>query len=346
MSPPPALPPDSTNRVADDPRAAALGRALFFDAGLSRSGTLACANCHVPAHAFTDGRARAVGSQPEHIGRRNTPSLWWSAYQRWQTWGGAADSLWAQPALAWENPLEHALSRAELATRVVARHGTAYTAVFGPHGRNAEEIAANAGKAVAAYLRTIAPGESPFDRWVAGHSNAMTPQAVRGLAVFMRVGCIRCHSGPLFSDDMFHAARFPDDPAVGPDTGRYEDAAKARASTQRCDGPYSDDRDERMPPEAATSEDRGRFHTPSLRGVALTAPYGHAGTIPTLELVVDLYAQGGAADAQITGGERRDPFLEPFEATNAEREALVAFLRALTPDRGPTASAPMPNGAM
>ena len=337
MSPVPPLPPDPTNRYADDPRAAALGRALFDDVGLSRDGRTSCGGCHAAPHLYADLRPLAVAGEPPRVGRRNVPSLVGSAFKRWQTWDGAADSLWAQPALAFENPREHGLTRDALARLVAERHGEAYQGVFGgPVTRGTSEgvdrVVANVGKALAAYVRTLAVGAAPFDRWVAGDHAAMPAEAVAGLAVFLRVGCVRCHSGAMFSDGDFHAVRFPDDPRVGPDRGAVEGQARARASVFQGRGRYSDAPEEPFPIEAPTAEMRGRFVTPTLRGVALTAPYGHAGTVATLEEVVGLYAQGGmpVGHALTQGGE--DPFLAPFTVSEAETRALVAFLRALTPD--------------
>ena len=334
MSPVPPLEPDPTNRVADDPAAARLGYALFHDAALSVDGTVACAGCHDPARAFSDGLPRAVARG--RVGRRNTPSLWWAATHRWQLWDGAADSLWAQPVMAWEHPSEHGLSRDELARRLLARHGDALRAVFGADpGDDALAVIARAGKCLAAYLRTIAPrSPAAFDRWVAGAPAAMEPAAVRGLQLFLRVGCVRCHSGALFSDGAFHAVRFPDDPAVGPDHGRLDGSERARAHPLRAQSAYSDEREAMFPPNPTSPEDDGRFLTPSLRGVALTAPYGHAGTLPTLESVIDLYAAGGtpAGDPRAQGV--RDVFAEPFVLRGSDRADLVAFLRALTPGTG------------
>jgi cytochrome c peroxidase len=337
MSPVPPLPPDLTNRYADDPAAAALGRALFDDVGLSHDGHTACASCHAAPHLYADTRPLAVAGDPPRVGRRNVPSLVGSAFKRWQTWDGSADSLWAQPTLAFENPLEHALTRAELARLVAERHGAAYQRVFGAAASRAtpdevDRAVANVGKALAAYVRTLAVGPAPFDRWVAGDRAAMSAEAVAGLAVFLRAGCIRCHSGAMFSDGDFHAARFPDDPRVGPDRGAVEGQARARRSVFQGRGRYSDAPDEPFPIGVPTEELRGRFVTPTLRGVALTAPYGHAGTVETLEAVVHLYAQGGmpVGHALTQGGD--DPFLEPFAVSEAEVRALVAFLNALTPD--------------
>lgn len=338
MSPVPPPPPDPTNRVADDARAARLGYALFHDAGLSVGGEVACASCHDPSRAFTDGRALA------HVrgftGRRNTPSLWYSAWKRWQTWDGSVDSMWAQPLVAWENPREHGLARRDLARLLRARHGTELDAIFGNVAVDDLTTVANAGKCLAAFLRTVAPRTpSPFDRWVAGDRAAMSASAVHGLQLFLRVGCVRCHTGPTFSDGDFHAVRFPDSPRAGDDHGRRVGAELARSHPLSAQSPYSDDREARFPPDPTSDEDEGRFLTPSLRGVALTAPYGHAGTMETLEQVVEFYAGGGTPEDAGTAHGRRDVFMEPFALNNADLAGLIAFLRALTPD-GATAPPP------
>jgi cytochrome c peroxidase len=345
MSPVPPPPPDPTNRAADRPEAAALGRRIFHDATLSVDGTVSCAGCHDPNRVFADGLPRAVARGL--VGRRNTPSLVGAGWFRWQTWDGSADSLWAQPLLAWENPREHGLSRSALAARLRQGYGPALRAALGP-GRGDGDLAviADAAKALGAYVRTLMPGPAPFDRWVAGDARAMSPEAVRGLALFLRVGCVRCHSGAMFSDGDFHAVRFPDAPEAGADTGRTEGATRARAHPLRSDGPYSDAPAEAFPPPVATDEDLGRFRTPTLRGVALTAPYGHAGTLATLEDVVRLYAQGGLPPEDTRARGERDVFAEPFPARDEDVSALVAFLRALTPDAPVAETPPHPDRAL
>lgn len=207
MSPLPELPPDPTNRYADDPRAAVLGQALFFDKRLSADGEVSCATCHEPRRGFTDGRQLAMGQQ---LGNRHTPTLWNVAHHRWLTWDGRADSLWMQALDPIEDPREMGTTRGKLA-HVIARDPSlrsAYERIFGPmdpsalrdrpedvrppRGReaasgpaapeavrawtalDAEQQAAidgvfvHAGKAMAAYQRRLVRGEAPFDRFVEG----------------------------------------------------------------------------------------------------------------------------------------------------------------------------------
>ena len=230
-SPLPPLPPDPTNAVADDPRAARLGHFLFFDARLSGDGSRSCASCHVPEKSFADGLPVSEGAG---AGTRNTPSLWNVAWQRWYFWDGRADSLWAQALKPLEHGSELASNRmriARLATtdRELAR---AYERVFGPppdlsdrarfpddarpmsatpdhaHARawaamreedraTVERVFANVGKAIAAFERRLVAADSPFDRWVAAlragdeEAERAYPEAARRGAALF-VGKARC----------------------------------------------------------------------------------------------------------------------------------------------------------
>lgn len=353
MSPVPAADPSPTNARADDPRAATLGRRIFSDSGFSRDGSVSCAGCHDPARHYADGRAVAEAQRVPVRGRRNTPSLEYSAFGRWKMWDGAADSLWAQPIMALENPREHAVGRVFVARRVAAVYGADYAAVFGalpdlsrlpPDGRPGDpawealapedrdgvnRVAANVGKALEAYERTLVPGPTDFDRYVAGDRDAMTPLARDGLLAFVRVGCAFCHYGPLFTDNLAHAIRWPGDPVAGPDRGRYDGLTVAGASPFRAQGAYSDAPGAFPPVEAPKPEDLGAFITPSLRGISHTAPYGHAGAVETLEDAVRLDARGGLSADDPGALGVRDRSLFPFDADEATVRAIAAFLRAL-----------------
>lgn len=358
MSPIPAPAPDPTNRYADDPRAAALGRSLFHDTGFSVDGAVSCAACHMERRAFADGLPVAVAQRVMRRGRRNTPTVIAVAWSRELLWDGAANAPWAQPILALENPREHDTTRVAVALRLAAVYRAEYESIFGPlppglddrarfpldarpgqpawdamrpEDRDAiNRVAANFGKAIEAFERTLRPSTAAFDRYVAGDRDAMSPQARDGLQLFLRVGCVHCHVGPLFTDRAFHALRWPDDPLNGPDRGRAAALEALALSPFRVDAPLSDDTTAFPPPPAPRAEDEGAFRTPSLRDVARTGPYGHAGTVTTLEAVVRLDAEGGLApdDPRATG--RRTELLRPFRPTPDEVAALVAFLRALT----------------
>jgi len=357
MSPIPAPYPDPTNRYADDPRAAALGRRLFDDMGFSGDGTVSCAGCHLERRAFTDGLPVAVAQRVMARGRRNTPTVTHVAWSREVLWDGAADAPWAQPVLALENPREHAFTRVAMTARLAEVYRAEYEALFGPlppvedrarfprdarpgvaswdamrpEDRDAvNRAAANFGKAIQAFERTLRPTAGAFDRYVAGDRSAMSPEARDGLQLFFRVGCIHCHTGPMFTDGGFHALRWPDDAMNGADRGRLAALEDLATSPFRVDSPLSDDRAAFPAPPSPRGDFLGAFRTPSLRDVALTAPYGHAGTVPSLDAVVSLDARGGLvpADGNATGV--RSPLLMPFTPTSTEIAALVAFLRALT----------------
>jgi cytochrome c peroxidase len=186
----------------------------------------------------------------------------------------------------------------------------------------------NYGKAIAAFLRTIVSRDSPFDRFVAGDRGALDPFAQAGLRLFVgKARCITCHNGPLFSDEAFHNIGVPTMGAA--DDGRWKDIPPLLASAMSSATPWSDAPDSgrlagltNPPPE----ETRGQFRTPSLRGVAQSAPYMHNGWFSDLRSVVDHYDWGGGMPAS----GQLDRQLVPLHLTDQEKEQLVAFLHSLT----------------
>jgi cytochrome c peroxidase len=163
----------------------ALGRKLFFDPRLSRDGTLACATCHDPERAFSDGRAVALGLNASE-GARNTPALINRGYGRVFLWDGRAPSLERQVLQPIVSPRELGLDVAELERRT---------------GMTTAAVTA----ALASYVRTIRSGDSRFDRYAAGQRDALTPLERTGLEIFRgRGGCASCHAGPSFTDEQFH----------------------------------------------------------------------------------------------------------------------------------------------
>ncbi len=348
--------PDPTNRVADDTRAAALGELLFRDFGLSSTGTVSCQSCHAPAFAFTDQRPRGRGLD---TGDRNTPTVFFAPFARWSFLDGRADSAWAQALGPIENPLEMGSARTAVAHRIRARYGEAYTALFGPlpaleesarfpvdarpgtaswDAMRAEDrtainaLYANVGRAIAAYERTLVPPPTAFDRYVMGDTNALTVEQRDGLHHFMTVGCIECHHGPMLSDDSFHNIGMPTGRRDGlPDRGRA-DAVMALESTEfRGDGPYSDGHS-----SAAAGADLdaarmqvGHFHTPTLRSIARTGPWGHGGTFTTLNDVVRHYARGLTSPPVEGTTGTRDLHLPAFHLDDGTVVPIVRLLEAL-----------------
>ena len=375
LAPPP---PSHGNRFADDPAAAELGQALFFETRLG-TGNVSCATCHVPGLYFTDGKALAKGTG---TGERHTPSVIGSQYGAFFLWDGRTDSLWSQALQPFENPVEMNSSRLEVVHLVRAHHAEAYEQAFGPlpdlgdhyrfpatgrpvpgfpddplnvawssmHRDDREvvnEVFANVGKAIEAYERLLLPEPAPFDRFVAaleggswngdGH---LSPAAWRGLEAFIGpAGCVNCHNGPMLTDHGFHNVGLPHHGTEGLDAagrarlaevldrGRAEGAWKAVADPFRSDGPYGDaDRNPELEFLAPNFEDfEGAFKTPSLRNVAMTAPFGHAGQFEDLEEVVEWYRD--LPRVPMVG--HRDLVLGEFDDA-VDTADLVAFLESLT----------------
>ena len=271
-----------------------LGRALFFDTILSANRDLSCATCHEPQHGFAQARALPVGHNGQ-VGRRNAPTLLNRAYGKAFFWDGRAATLEEQALRPIESEQELAAGVDEVVRRLhdSPQHRRQFEAAF-EDGVTAENLA----RAIASFERTLLAGDSPVDRFRAADFSALTESERQGLWLFESRGhCWRCHSGPNFSDEKFHntGVSWGKMPA---DLGRYE--------------------------ITGVDEDRGRFKTPTLRGVALTAPYMHDGSIATLEEVVDFYNRGGGKNPHL------DPLARPLELTPDEVSHLVAFLRALS----------------
>jgi cytochrome c peroxidase len=339
-SPLPDPTPDETNAKADDPEAAALGRTLFFERRLSGSGTLACASCHQPERSWTDGLPLAHGAE---TGRRHTPSLWNVAYNRWFFWDGRADSLWAQALQPMESPHEMAGSR-DAAVRVVREDAglrRAYEAAFGPLPAGTDRASVtrafvNLGKALAAFERTLVSRRAPFDAFVealrAGDligQAAIGPAAQRGAKLFVgRGNCRTCHAGPTFSDGEFHEIGGA---AVTSDVGRLAGIDLLRAGEFGAASEWSDGRDGPRAQNARflarAPHARGQFKTPTLRNVALTAPYMHDGRFDSLE---DVLAHYSALPGQGPTGPHQETILKPLALTPEETADLLAFLESLT----------------
>ena len=286
------------------PDKVSLGRRLFFDARLSRDGRRSCATCHVPARAFTDGRAvaRAPAGQ---AGRRNVPTLVNLAWGRSFFWDGRVPTLEEQVLAPISSPLELG-SSAEALTELArsARYVRDFRRVFRINPTPTEVA-----QALAAYVRTIVSGESPLDDYLFGRSSALGHSAQRGMRLFNgRAGCSACHSGPLFTDEAFH------------NTGIAWQRRSRSADGIERDLPTDPGRAS----VTGLERDRGAFKTPTLRNVTETAPYMHDGSVATLADVVEFYNRGGQANPSL------DHRIRPLGLAAAERADLVAFLGALT----------------
>jgi len=354
--------PNPTNRLADDARAARLGQRLFFDARFSANGSVSCASCHAPDLGFADGKSLSTG-----LGRttRHSLSLWNVAQQRWFFWDGRADSLWAQAVQPLETPKEMGFDRVSLgrALRGDAELKREYEELFGAlpdvttwparaapsddgselalawqrmdpqEQRAASRVAANFGKALEAYERRLQRGDAPFDRFVAGAAQALSDSARRGWKLFAgRGNCRSCHSGPAFTDGEFHNIGIP--PLAGgkpEDPARYAGIDLVRADPFNARGEFSDAREGERALELETLErtpqNFGEYRTPSLRNVALTAPYMHQGQLKTLAEVVNFYS---TLEGATPIGHHQEQVLQPLKLSASEAADLVAFLESLT----------------
>ncbi len=288
------LPADSAAARAPSTAEVALGRRLFFDPVLSIDGSVACASCHDPAKGFADDRALSRGVNGEQT-LRNAPTLYNRGLGAHFMWDGRARTLVEQVLLPISDPREMGLSLSEAVERL-ARHGE-YPALFEAAcggAPSAETLA----RALAAFVSRILYADSAVDRFRAGDFEALSPEERSGLWFYESRGrCWKCHPGPLFTDEGFHAT------GVGAQDG------------VPLEGRFAITADE---------ADRGRFKTPTLRGVAETAPYMHDGSLATLEQVVEFYRKGGIPNARL------DPELAPLEMSDEDARHLVAFLNALS----------------
>lgn len=363
----PKLPPDPSNQFGDDVQAAAFGEKLFFDTRFSINGKVACATCHDPEKNFQDGlpRAQGVGTTT----RRAMP-IAGTAYSPWFFWDGRKDSQWAQALGPLENPVEHGGTRTQYARLIQLYYKDEYEAIFGdlpdfsdisrfpepagpvndgtaaanweamtPEDREAVTLVyVNMGKAIAAFERTIMPGESRFDQYVEAllsnetdTKTILTTDEIAGLKLFIgEANCTRCHNGALFTDNDFHNTGVPAIENLPEDTGRALGAQQVQADEFNCLSPYSDaapeDCDElRFMLSEGESLVRA-YKPPSLRDVALRAPYMHAGQFTTLEGVLAHYNEAPASPNGHTE-------LEPLHLSEEQLGQIVAFLRTLSSNK-------------
>lgn len=315
------------------PEKIALGRRLFFDRRLSPNDTMSCAICHVPAQGFTVNEVRlAVGINGKTT-RRNAPALYNVAYQRLLFHDGREFLLEDQIISPLTNPAEMGNPSIGYVVDKVRR-------LPGYEERFREAFAEGAsvatlGKALASYERTLLSANSPFDRWYfAGDAAAVSNEVKAGFKIFTGKGqCFACHTvskeAALFTDLGFHntgAAQLQLIPekTVDVDLGGGLIAHMPRAQVDEI--LTLPGKDLGRYEVTLDPTDLWRYKTPSLRNVALTAPYMHNGALLTLEEVIAYYDRGG------TGAEGQDPRIAPLYLSQEEKQALLVFLRSLTGD--------------
>lgn len=293
-APAPPVPADNPLTLAS----VKLGKALFFDERLSLGRGISCASCHQPGRAFSDTVALSIGVGGL-TGFRNAPTLANVAYPPLLMRDGGAPSLEQQVLI----PLLDTVEMGATVDAVVAALGDVEpyrSGSMAAYGRPFDLFVLTA--ALASYERTLISGHSRFDRFFyQNDSSALTAEEQRGWAIFNdeRGKCSACHSGFDLSDHDFHN--------IGTSLDHTSDAGRQRLTLH--------------------PGDRGKFKTPTLRNIALTAPYMHDGSMATLVEAVEHFNSGGLADPN------KDPLLEPLQLSNQEKADLVAFLRTLTDER-------------
>lgn len=313
--PRPFVPPDNPMSVSK----AELGRYLFYDKRISVNGKESCASCHRQELAFTDGRARAEGTTGQ-LHPRSAMSLVNVAYAPHLTWENPTLTSLEEQALTpmlGEAPIELGLKGREQTYLDTVRSDPTYRKLFPPAfpGDSDPYTLANITKAIAAFERTIISMRSPYDRYRwGGDSSAISDSAKRGEILFSsseRAGCFQCHGGWNFS-----SVRTEGSPSNGNNEsgGFFNTGVSDYAAPNR--GIYE---------FTHRAEDIGKFRPPTLRNIAITAPYMHDGSLPTLEAVIDHYAAGGRMEHP-----NKSRILRPFQLTDAEKGDLIEFLRSLT----------------
>jgi cytochrome c peroxidase len=295
-----------------------LGRRLFFDIRLSGPGYMSCASCHQPARAFTDGRMVAIGVTGQ-LHTRNTPTLTNVSYLKLFGWANPdAEPLEVQlrRPMFGENPVEMGTLGHETPVLRHIEANSVYVKLFKTaFAEQAGKISFETiGKAIAAFQRTLVSGRSAYDKFAAGQNNALSAAARRGQKLFVseRMKCSQCHVPPFFTD----ATRQP----KFHNTGLYN-----------LDGIGGlPGKDQGLANETGNTRDIGKFRTPTLRNVQVSAPYMHDGSIATLAEVIDHYAAGGRAAQNGAASPLRSELIRGFRITKSERRELVAFLESLT----------------
>lgn len=289
----PALPtPTDPLDNPTTPEKAALGKQLFFDKRLSGDGSTSCEGCHYRHLGWADGLAlsRKVGGD---MNTRHTPTVYNTGYAESWYWDGRAKTLEGQIAAAWKAQLGADPNRAAAIVATVAGYRSQFQKVFG-----SEPNADNIPKALAAFLRTLNSGESPWDRYVAGDKTAVSTAALAGHELFVgKAGCASCHTPPLYTDSRFHN--------VGLEAGKSKPDLGRSAISKNA-------------------QDVSAFKTPTLRSVGISGPYFHDGSVARLDDAVRFMASGGRADPNKSG------LLVDRRLSDEEVAQLVAFLNSLT----------------
>ena len=293
----PETPPFPEGNQPNEARIA-LGKWLFFDPRLSRDRNMSCASCHNPSLGWSDGLPKARGFQSQQLGRA-TPTVINTAYNSIQMWDGRKKDLEDQATGPMEAKTEMNTDFEQFLAWINSNqdYQTAFERAYPGEGISKQTIA----KAIASFERTVVSNNSPFDKWIKGDKQAMTAQQIRGFYLFVdenKGNCAVCHDAPNFTDNGFHNIGLASFGDPGPDLGRFQ--------------------------QKPLKLMKGAFKTPTLRDIALTAPYFHDGSAATLMEAVEHYAKQGSNKTNLS------PNLKAISLTQQEKEDLVAFMEALT----------------
>jgi len=327
---------------ADNPQTPAkiaLGDKLFHDKRFSIDGGVSCANCHDASKAFTDNLPVSVGHHGL-TGTRNAPTVINAAFYKSQFWDGREPDLEAQSKGPFVNPVEAGLANHEPILQIVRTdpdYQAAFKDVFNVGGDKL--TMEHVSKAIASFERSLIAGNSAFDRFhFGGDTSALNEQQQRGLQLFLGQGrCVSCHTiehdHALFSDSRFHNIGIGIN-AVQEDVPRLAQAfLEAKNKGGDVDQMVlTDKKSSELGRFAVTDrfDDLGAFKTPTLRNIALTAPYMHDGSLKTLKDVVIHYNNGGVTPARAKVNDFLSGGIRPLNLTDAQIDDLVAFMESLT----------------
>jgi cytochrome c peroxidase len=293
------------------PEKVELGKKLFFDTRLSKTGNMACETCHHPDKGWTDGEVVSTkfdGSK----NTRHTPTLYNVGFNKQWYWDGRAATLEGQVTAAWKAQMGGDPDMVAMTLNGIDAYKADFQKAF-----NGPATPDNIAKAIATFVRTIRSENSPWDKYQAGDKSAVGDDAVKGFAVFSdsdKANCTLCHLPPLFTDTLFHNIGVGFDKPM-PDLGRGKILGDAAEKAGKKD------------PDADAL--KGAFKTPTLRSVTEHPPYFHDGSAKSLDDVVDFVLKGGMKNPNL------DEKLKPRMISAEERSQLMAFIKALTPEQKP-----------
>jgi len=312
-----------------------LGRHLFYEPRLSVNGTQSCSSCHIQELAFSDGRRHSPGATGE-LTRRNAMSLTNVGFNASLTWAEPALQTLEQQALVpltSQHPIEMGFHLQQEQIIESLQQDRIYRDLFVAAFPNQENPVSrrNIVAALASFQRSLVSFDSPYDRFLQGDANALNDAAKSGLALFFseKMHCFRCHGGFNFRFTPGHRVELSDQSVAFHNTGLYNLNGLGAYPTE----------DRGLMEVTGSPDDMGKFKAPTLRNIALTAPYMHDGSIESLEQVIDHYASGGR---KITGGHHagdgsrsplKSPLVNGFTISETEKRQLLAFLASLTDNR-------------